>query len=461
MYINLLVGFGYFVVTLLILINFGLLMAMDEEAPLVVEISKNENSIVNHEKDVYILSSAFLLIFLAYGAAQNLESTINTEGNLGTISLGILYLSFMFCSIFASLVVRKLGSKNALILGTTGYWLFVAANLMPNWYTMVPASLYLGFAASIIWVGQGTYLTSAARSHANDHILNEAVIIGKFNGVFWGMFASHQFVGNLITLALMRDEEGGSTSGTTVLFLVFVCTVTLGAVLMCFLSKRAGKEEARQQDSSASSVSSVATLLKSIITLLQDIRMLLIIPLIAYSGLQQAFVWAEFTKYIVQPTMGESGVGGAMAVYGVFDAICSLVAGHFTFGLSSISIIVSGGALVQGAVLVWILLAHSVTAGALGILYPLLVAALWGIGDGVLNTQLSALLGILFKDDLEGAFAQLKLWQSFAIAIVFFLAPYISLQTMVVIMFVALCFSALGFLFLTLKVERAFSYRAA
>lgn len=56
------------------------------------------------------------------------------EGNLGTISLGILYLSFMFCSIFASLVVRKLGSKNALILGTTGYWLFVAANLMPNWY---------------------------------------------------------------------------------------------------------------------------------------------------------------------------------------------------------------------------------------------------------------------------------------------------------------------------------------
>ncbi|KAM3340944.1 UNC93-like protein 3 [Capsicum galapagoense] len=434
---------------------------MDEETPLVVENFKNENPIViNHERDVYIMSCAFLLIFLAYGAAQNLESTINTEGNLGTISLGILYLSFMFCSIFASLVVRKLGSKNALILGSTGYWLFVAANLMPNWYTMVPASLYLGFAASIIWVGQGTYLTSTARSHANDHSLNEAIIIGKFNGVFYGMFASHQFVGNLFTLALMRDKEGGSTSGKTVLFLVFVCTITLGAILMCFLSKRTGKEEARQQDSSASSVSSVATLLKSIITLLQDIRMLLIIPLIAYSGLQQAFVWAEFTKYLVKPTMGESGVGGAMAVYGVFDAICSLVTGHFTFGLSSISIIVSGGALVQGAVLVWILLTQSVTGGVLGILYPLFIAALWGIGDGVLNTQLSALLGILFKDDLEGAFAQLKLWQSFAIAIVYFLGPYISLQAMLVIMLVALCLSAFGFLFLTLKVEKAFSYRA-
>ncbi|XP_016490327.1 UNC93-like protein 3 [Nicotiana tabacum] len=435
-------------------------MATDEETPLVVENPKNQNPIVNHERDVHILSCAFLLIFLAYGAAQNLESTINTEGNLGTTSLGILYLSFMFCSIFASLVVRKLGSKNALILGSTGYWLFVAANLMPNWYTMVPASLYLGFAASIIWVGQGTYLTSTARSHANDHVLNEAVIIGKFNGEFWGIFASHQFVGNLITLALMRDREGGSTSGTTALFLVFIGTITLGAVLMCFLSKRTGKEETGLQDSSASFFSSVVTLFKSIVTLLQDIRMLLVIPLIAYSGLQQAFVWAEFTKYIVVPTMGESGVGGVMAVYGVFDAICSLVAGHFTFGLSSISIIVSGGALVQASVLAWILLSHSVTGGVLGILYPLLVAALWGIGDGVLNTQLSALLGILFKDDLEGAFAQLKLWQSFAIAVVFFLAPHISLQTMLVIMFVALCLSVAGFLFLTLKVEKAFSYRA-
>lgn len=33
---------------------------------------------VNHARDVHVLSFAFLLIFLAYGAAQNLESTVNT-----------------------------------------------------------------------------------------------------------------------------------------------------------------------------------------------------------------------------------------------------------------------------------------------------------------------------------------------------------------------------------------------
>lgn len=82
---------------------------------------------------------------------------------------------------------------------------------------MVPASLYLGFTASIIWVGQvvscrllslillysemeptvsqccqGTYLTSAAFSHAEDCHLHEGTVIGNFNGEFWGVFASHQ-----------------------------------------------------------------------------------------------------------------------------------------------------------------------------------------------------------------------------------------------------------------------------
>lgn len=32
---------------------------------------------------------------------------------------------------------------------------------------------------------------------------------------------------------------------------------------------------------------------------------------------------AEYTKEIVKPVLGERGVGGAMAVYGVFDAIVS------------------------------------------------------------------------------------------------------------------------------------------
>lgn len=428
---------------------------MDEETPLISEPSQSQT--LNHTRDVHFLSGAFLLIFLAYGAAQNLESTINTEGDLGTISLGILYSSFTIFALVASFAVQKLGSKNALILGTTGYWLFIAANLKPSWYTMVPASLYLGFAASIIWVGQGTYLTSTARSHAYDHSEHEGTVIGQFNGEFWGMFASHQLVGNLISLALLKGGKGGSTSGTTLLFIVFLCSMTLGTILMCFLQKRDTKKEEEFQNSSVSSYSLMISLSNSVITPLFDPRLLLIIPLIAYSGLQQAFVWAEFTKYVVEPVLGEAGVGGAMAVYGAFDAICSLVAGRLTSGLTSITLIVSGGAFAQAIIMLWLLLKYSASTGLLGTLIPLIIAAIWGIGDGVFNTQLNALVAMLFKNDTEGSFAQLKLWQSASIAVVFFVSPYITFQTMLVVMLVALCIAIAGFLFLTLKVERSFS----
>ncbi|XP_048429471.1 UNC93-like protein 3 [Pyrus x bretschneideri] len=422
----------------------------DEETPLVVDNSPIQSR-RRHTRDVHILSCAFLLIFLAYGAAQNLETSVNTEDDLGTISLGILYLSFTFFSMVASPVVRALGSKNALILGTTGYWLFIAANLIPSWYTMVPASLYMGFAASIIWVGQGTYLTSTARSHAKDYNLHEGTVIGHFNGEFWGMFAIHQFVGNLISLAVLTDGTGGSTNSTTLLFSVFLISMTLGTILMCFLHKRDGKAEENTQDSSPSFYASVLSLSKAIVSPLYDVRMLLIIPLMAYSGLQQAFVWAEYTKYIVTPTLGVPGVGGAMAVYGAFDAICSLAAGRLTSGLKSITIIISGGVLLQAIIFLWILLGYSAESGVLGIVYPLIMAAVLGVGDGVLNTQLSALLAIFFKNDTEGAFAQLKVWQSASIAVVFFISSYISLQAMLIVMLAAVAISYAAFVCLSLR----------
>lgn len=432
----------------------------DEETPLVVATDESPIQLQphkSHTRDVHILSIAFLLIFLAYGAAQNLQSTLNTEEDLGTTSLGILYLSFTFFSVFASLVVRILGSKNALIIGTSGYWLYVAANLNPNWYTLVPASVYLGFCASIIWVGQGTYLTSTAHSHAIDNNLHEGAVIGDFNGEFWAVYALHQFIGNLITFALLSDGKGGSTNGTTLLFVVFLFVMTFGAILMCFLHKRFGNSKEGYKNSEADVVESksLKSLCKSLTSALSDAKMLLIIPLMAYSGLQQAFVWAEFTKFVVTPAIGVSGVGIAMAAYGAFDGICSLAAGRLTSGLTSITSIVSFGAFAQAVALILLLLNFSISSGFLGTSYILFLAALLGTGDGVLMTQLNALLGILFKHDMEGAFAQLKIWQSATIAVVFFLAPYISFQAVIIIMLVLLCLSFCSFLWLALKVGNA------
>ena len=51
----------------------------DEEAPLVLVSGEDRKGRPgkSYTRDVHILSISFLLIFLAFGAAQNLETTIN------------------------------------------------------------------------------------------------------------------------------------------------------------------------------------------------------------------------------------------------------------------------------------------------------------------------------------------------------------------------------------------------
>ncbi|KAF5955013.1 hypothetical protein HYC85_007869 [Camellia sinensis] len=162
----------------------------EEEAPLVAENLETQTlTKKNHTRDVHILSSAFLLMFLAYGAVQNLESTINTvrgryRDNFARDIVFVFYGFFFLCFIGGSVP----GYKNALVLETAGYWLFIAVNLKPTWYMTVSASLYLGFSASIIWVAE----VQSIRIHIL--LLQHAVMhmIGNFNGEFWGMFAGHK-----------------------------------------------------------------------------------------------------------------------------------------------------------------------------------------------------------------------------------------------------------------------------
>jgi hypothetical protein len=129
----------------------------EEAAPLLAAAGSGGRR--SHAADAHVLSAAFLFVFSAYGAAQNLQSSVNAvpfpfafsppcspilprpaqlcrfhiyprtqEGDLGTVSLGILYTSFTLFS-----VVARMGPSRALVVGTTGYLLFILANLVPAW----------------------------------------------------------------------------------------------------------------------------------------------------------------------------------------------------------------------------------------------------------------------------------------------------------------------------------------
>ncbi|XP_025807490.1 UNC93-like protein 3 isoform X3 [Panicum hallii] len=368
--------------------------------------------------DAHILSAAFLFVFAAYGAAQNLESTVNTEDPVHLLH--------------ALLGGRAAGGDAA---GAQAR----ARRRQQRLRALHPRQPR---------PDMGTYLTSAALSHARDNNLPEGQTLGNFTGEFWGIIASTQVIGNLLSLALLRNEkDGGSVTGKNLLFVVFLGCMIVGIVLLCLLSKR---EEKGYNDPLHSSFGAMLESLK-------DRRMPFIIPLMVYIGLEHAFVWAVFTKSIVTPVLGISGVGGAMTIYGAACAVCALVTGYLTSGLYSATLIVSFGAIVQAVVLFWLLLFYSPMDRVLGAAAPLLIGALWGVGDGMLNTQLNAVVGLMFEDAKEAAFAQFKVWECGAIATIFFLSLHIMLQVMLVLMTASLVISFGAFLFLTIAVEKSSS----
>jgi len=71
--------------------------------------SKNEGTVTNNEnlqvrfqtyKNLLVISFAFLLQFTAFGGIDKLQSSLNTEANVGVNSLSIIYAFLILSSIF-------------------------------------------------------------------------------------------------------------------------------------------------------------------------------------------------------------------------------------------------------------------------------------------------------------------------------------------------------------------------
>lgn len=119
-----------------------------------------------HTLNAFHCSVAFMLLFTTYNAVQNLSSSFY-DGSLGYWSIATTYISLCLCSFFvAGPLVMKLGSKYSMILGFCFYFLFLLANKFASFYTLIPAASLTGFGSSLVWVGQGSYITACAINYS-------------------------------------------------------------------------------------------------------------------------------------------------------------------------------------------------------------------------------------------------------------------------------------------------------
>ena len=150
-------------------------------------------------KNLMVLSSGFMLVFSAFFSLRNLQTSLNKHQSLGLLSLACMNGTFALGCILANSIIQKVRPKQVMTFMLFGNLLYVASNFYPSFFTLVPATLILGFTMANLLVSQSTYLTSIAVSHASASLKPPDYIISLFNGFFLFMMYLAHFFGNLIS----------------------------------------------------------------------------------------------------------------------------------------------------------------------------------------------------------------------------------------------------------------------
>ncbi|KAF9423895.1 hypothetical protein HW555_000953 [Spodoptera exigua] len=403
-------------------------------------------------KNVVVISLAFMVHFTAYSGAANLQSSINAEAGLGTASLAAVYAGLIFSNIFLPVVVIKwLGTKWAISLSFITYMPYIAAQLYPTFYTMIPAGLIVGLGGGPLWCAKCTYLSVVSEAHSKLSNISAEALLVRFLGLFFMIFQMNQVWGNLISSLVL--SSGNNTAAVTAVnesMIPVLCGANFlpsadagealptqppekiqmisGIYLACMagaaLIVAIGVDSMKRYDSgrsgSGSGLSGMALLAVTLKLMAEPTQLLLVIINI-FIGLQQAFFGADFTAAFVSCAVGTGSVGFVMMTYGLSDAIGCVLTGYVAKLTGRLPLIC--GATIAHAALFTAVLTWRPHAGEEYVLY--IIAVLWGLCDSIWIVQINAYYGILFPGREEAAFSNFRLWESVGYIIAYVISPYL------------------------------------
>lgn len=90
---------------------------------------------------------------------------------MGTTALSALYTGMVIsCCLIPTWAVRTVGEKATLCISSACYCSYMAAQLYPRIYTLVPTSLILGVGAAPLWAAKCTYVSKVRARFMNESV---------------------------------------------------------------------------------------------------------------------------------------------------------------------------------------------------------------------------------------------------------------------------------------------------
>jgi MFS family permease len=152
------------------------------------------------------------------GGGGQVDSKTSANANVA------LYSTFAATAFFSGSINNKLGARLTLLLGTTGYALYIGSYLAVNIHPgagafVIAAGAILGVCAGLLWTAQGSLMMAYPTEGQK----------GKFIAVFWSIFNLGGVVGASVALGQNYHSTADAVgNGTYIGFLILTC---LGVLL--------------------------------------------------------------------------------------------------------------------------------------------------------------------------------------------------------------------------------------
>ena len=275
-------------------------------------------------KNVYGLSLAFVVLFTAFIGLQNLQSSINSADGLGLVTLSLLYAMFIAAGFITPGFLKLFGTKYSLLFGFMCHLIYTLANYYPSWYTLVPASVLIGFASGPTWAAASTHLAEVAVMVAPSLRKKQDYLISKFTGIFFFFFQFSQVPGNLASSLILFpytedisvdsdvnlnfSNDSSEREACNILtsqsfdakYLYILVSVYVGFIITSIVLLLVFVDRLPTSNSFFSTEKKLELYLKEplieLLKVLKDVKMLLIAPMVVYNGMELAFAFGTFTE---------------------------------------------------------------------------------------------------------------------------------------------------------------------
>lgn len=115
----------------------------------------------------------------------------------------------------APIALRLMNAKQVMLLCTSLYLPFVAAQFWPRMYVLVPTAVLLGLGTGALWTSQAVYTVTLALQHGRLAKLCSHRAIQRFIAFFYCFYNASQVLGNLLTLTVLHSTSHAATQSVT------------------------------------------------------------------------------------------------------------------------------------------------------------------------------------------------------------------------------------------------------